>query len=192
MLRKAFAIVLTLLAAFVAAGTARADLADDMGEDAMTLVSYRGKIHNQLDWFNRAQDNRCRPTQTLSEFTKTPLKSVNPQWRDDHVIYATNKHHRAQQRSSQCFSKVLMDWYYTSGAKCVHEHEGAWNDPNAPYYGGMQADISFQQSYNPTAYRLYGTADHWPIIEQIKMAYYGWKARGWYPWPLTARACGLL
>lgn len=95
-------------------------------------------------------------------------------------------------RQSKCLSNTLMDWYYSSGAKCVHEHEGAWNDPNAPYWGGFQADLSFQRTYNPGAYSTYGTADRWPIIEQIEMAYRGWQARGWYPWPTTARICGLL
>ena len=99
---------------------------------------------------------------------------------------------RSKVRESKCLKDQLMTWYYMSGAKCVHEHEGAWNDPNAPYWGGFQADLSFQSTYNPTAYAKYGTADRWPIIEQIKMAYRGWSARGWYPWPNTARACGLL
>ena len=31
--------------------------------------------------------------------------------------------------------------------QCIHRHEGAWNDPNAPYYGGLQMDIGFQRAY---------------------------------------------
>lgn len=99
---------------------------------------------------------------------------------------------KTRAKASKCLSATLMDWYYNSGAKCVHEHEGAWNDPNAPYWGGFQADLSFQATYNPGAYRTYGTADHWPVVEQIEMAHNGWQARGWSPWPNTAAACGLL
>ena len=98
---------------------------------------------------------------------------------------------RSKARESKC-GPDYMAWYYSSGAKCVHEHEGAWNDPNAPYWGGFQADISFLSTYNLAAYRTWGTADRWPIIEQIEMAFNGWRARGGYPWPNTARACGLL
>lgn len=83
-------------------------------------------------------------------------------------------------------------WFRTSGAECVKSREGSWTDPNAPYWGGMQADLSFQKTYGPEFYRRWGTADHWPPWAQMVMAYRGWLARGWYPWPNTARACGLL
>jgi hypothetical protein len=166
-------------------------LAGQMLGCPLTLDQFRTKIWNQLRWTNRALHNRCRSRYTIDEFTRTPLRAVHPNWRDDRVYWAKLKHHRAQHKSSLC-GPNYMAWYYSSGAKCVHEHEGAWNDPNSPYWGGFQADLSFQATYNPSAYRRYGTADNWPIIEQIKMAYNGHKARGWYPWPNTARMCGLL
>lgn len=159
----------------------------------MSLDRYRTAIHNQHDWTNRALENRCLERVHFRDFTKTPLAGVLAGWRDDHVSYAKRRHARAQSRPSACYSKTLMAWYYSSGAKCVHEHEGAWtSNTGNGYYGGFQADMSFQTSYNPGAYATWGTANNWPPIEQIEMAYNGWKARGWSPWPNTARACGLL
>jgi hypothetical protein len=76
---------------------------------------------------------------------------------------------------------------------CIHHYEGAWNDPNAPYYGGLQMDWSFMQAYAPTLLRRKGTADHWTPLEQIWVAERAFESgRGFYPWPNTARWCGLL
>ncbi len=30
---------------------------------------------------------------------------------------------------------------------CIHRYEGSWHDPGAPYYGGLQMDYAFQQTY---------------------------------------------
>ena len=76
---------------------------------------------------------------------------------------------------------------------CIHSHEGAWNDPNAPYYGGLQMDISFQQAYGADLLRRKGTADNWTPIEQMWVAERAYRSgRGFYPWPNTARYCGLI
>jgi hypothetical protein len=75
---------------------------------------------------------------------------------------------------------------------CVHHYEGAWNDPGAPYWGGLQMDRSFMAAYGARFLEHYGTADHWPPIDQLIAAYKAWLLRGWEPWPNTARACGLL
>jgi len=76
---------------------------------------------------------------------------------------------------------------------CIHRYEGAWTDGGAPYYGGLQMDISFQQHYAPFLLRKKGTADHWTPLEQIWVAERARSAgRGFYPWPNTARACGLM
>ena len=76
---------------------------------------------------------------------------------------------------------------------CIHHYEGAWNDPNGPYYGGLQMDMSFQQAYGAALLRHKGTADHWTPLEQIWVAERAYRSgRGFYPWPNTARWCGLL
>jgi hypothetical protein len=76
---------------------------------------------------------------------------------------------------------------------CIHHFEGSWADPNPPYYGGLQMDVQFQRRYAPGLFRLKGTADHWTPLEQMWVAERAHSAgRGFYPWPNTARYCGLI
>jgi hypothetical protein len=82
---------------------------------------------------------------------------------------------------------------HKSGWLCIHRYEGAWNDPGAPYYGGLQMDFSFQRTYGRELLRRKGTADHWTPLEQMWVAERGHRSgRGYYPWPNTARYCGLI
>jgi hypothetical protein len=77
--------------------------------------------------------------------------------------------------------------------QCIHRHEGRWDDPHAPYYGGLQMDLSFQRRYGADLLRRKGTADNWTPLEQMWVAERAYRAgRGFYPWPNTARHCGLL
>jgi hypothetical protein len=76
---------------------------------------------------------------------------------------------------------------------CIQRYEGRWNDPHAPYYGGLQMDISFQRRYGSDLLRRKGTADKWSPVEQMWVAERALRAgRGFYPWPNTARHCGLI
>jgi hypothetical protein len=76
---------------------------------------------------------------------------------------------------------------------CIHRLEGAWNDPNPPYYGGLQMDLGFQRRYGPHLLAQKGTANNWTPLEQMWVAERAHRAgRGFYPWPNTARSCGLI
>jgi hypothetical protein len=76
---------------------------------------------------------------------------------------------------------------------CIHRYEGRWTDPNPPYYGGLQMDISFQRRYGRRLLRRKGTADNWTPLEQMWVAEHAYRSgRGFYPWPNTARYCGLI
>jgi hypothetical protein len=76
---------------------------------------------------------------------------------------------------------------------CIQRHEGSWSDGGAPYYGGLQMDISFQRAYGARLLRRKGTADNWTPLEQMWVAEKALRAgRGFYPWPNAARACGLI
>jgi hypothetical protein len=76
---------------------------------------------------------------------------------------------------------------------CIHRHEGRWNDPHAPYYGGLQMDITFQRAYGGYLLRTKGTANRWRPLEQMWTAERARRSgRGFHPWPNTARLCGLL
>ena len=77
--------------------------------------------------------------------------------------------------------------------RCIQRHEGAWNDPNAPYYGGLQMDLGFQRTYGSDLLRRKGTANNWTPLEQMWVAERAYRSgRGFYPWPNTARYCGLI
>jgi hypothetical protein len=50
---------------------------------------------------------------------------------------------------------------------CIHRHEqSAWNDPNAPYWGGLQLGVWFLGHYAHPA----GTPDQWTPMEQMRVA----------------------
>jgi Transglycosylase-like domain len=77
---------------------------------------------------------------------------------------------------------------------CIHRGEGAWTAHTGNgYYGGLQMDISFQRTYGGYLLRNKGTANHWSSYEQMWVAERAYRSgRGFYPWPNTARACGLI
>jgi hypothetical protein len=75
---------------------------------------------------------------------------------------------------------------------CIHRYEGSWTDSGSPYYGGLQMDLGFQQTYGLVLYRAKGTADHWTPLEQMWVAERAYTTRGYWPWPNTARYCGLI
>jgi hypothetical protein len=79
----------------------------------------------------------------------------------------------------------LRDWL------CIHRYEGSWVDSGSPYWGGLQMDLSFQQTYGGWLLSHKGTADHWSPLEQIWVAERASRSRGFSPWPNTARDCGL-
>ena len=70
--------------------------------------------------------------------------------------------------------------------------KGRGPTPDAPYYGGLQMDVEFQRTYGIELYRAKGTADHWTPLEQMWVAERAYQTRGFWPWPNTARYCGLL
>lgn len=92
----------------------------------------------------------------------------------------------ARRAYGRWFERTYEKW------RCLHEHEGAWNDPNPPHYGGLQFDDAFQRTYGPEFFARWGDASHWPVYAQLIAAERAYQTRGFHPWPNTARACGLL
>jgi hypothetical protein len=78
-----------------------------------------------------------------------------------------------------------------AGLLCIHTHEGSWTDSGAPFYGGLQMDLSFQRVYGGRSLQQHGTANNWTVGEQLAAGVQGYLARGWQPWPNTSRMCGL-
>ncbi len=81
---------------------------------------------------------------------------------------------------------------------CIQRHEShpaqGWGTYTGNgYYGGLQMDISFQRFYGPELLRRKGTANRWSAVEQMWVAERAYRdGRGFYPWPNTARSCGLI
>ena len=80
---------------------------------------------------------------------------------------------------------------------CIYRHERhprqGWRTRTGNgFYGGLQMDLAFQRRYAPWLLRRKGTANRWSPVEQIWIAERGRKVQGWYAWPNTARACGLI
>ena len=81
---------------------------------------------------------------------------------------------------------------HLSAFMCIHHYEGSWTDTGAPFWGGLQMNYGFQAAYGGYLLRTKGTADHWTPLEQIWTAEKAVRSRGFWPWPNTARYCGLL
>jgi hypothetical protein len=113
---------------------------------------------------------------SLTELSPTALQRAASQWRLQLVAAHARAMHPPHLREFMC----------------IHRYEGSWTDTGSPYYGGLQMDVGFQQSYGGWLYAAKGTADHWSPLEQIWTAERAYKSRGFWPWPNTARYCGLL
>jgi hypothetical protein len=82
---------------------------------------------------------------------------------------------------------------HESAWRCIQRYEGPWRDEWDPYWGGLQMDRSFMRRYAPRHLLRRGWANRWTPIEQMWVAERAHRAgRGFYPWPNTARVCGLI
>jgi len=192
-LRHSLTASVALLALAAAAGTAlgaervqapqnqavQQQKAQSIGRDA--LAYYGGEIarFQKETWhWQRLMDAPLTPPggRVLAELDPSAIQRAAAQWR---------------QRSAQAHKRAEHP-PHLSQFLCIHRYEGSWTDTGPPYYGGLQMDVSFQQSYGGWLYARKGTADHWSPLEQIWTAEKALKSRGFWPWPNTARFCGLI
>lgn len=81
---------------------------------------------------------------------------------------------------------------------CIYRHErhprqGWSTNTGNGYFGGLQMDLSFQRAYGRELLNRKGTADNWTATEQIWVAERAFReGRHFYPWPNSARSCGLI
>lgn len=81
---------------------------------------------------------------------------------------------------------------------CLHLHERhprqGWKTRTGNgFYGGLQMDRRFMALYGWRLLKTKGTADKWTPLEQMWVSETALRAgRGFYPWPNSARACGLI
>jgi len=84
--------------------------------------------------------------------------------------------------------------WLTQAFLCIHRYEAGWSaNTGNGYYGGLQMDGSFMRRYGADFLRRFGTADRWPVWAQLEAGVRAYRSgRGFWPWPSTARVCGLL
>jgi hypothetical protein len=100
----------------------------------------------------------------------------------------------AVQVAQHGYAKPPIPAFLQDAFLCIHRFEGAWNSNTGNgYYGGLQMDVSFQSRYGGDYVVRWGTADNWPAWAQLQTAVRAYRAGlGFWPWPNTARACGLI
>lgn len=102
----------------------------------------------------------------------------------------------------QDLKKALHGLYYyqrqlgnISAWNCIHRYEGSWSAATGNgFYGGLQMDSQFQYTYGRDMIKAYGgMANLWHPYDQMIVAQRAYNSgRGYYPWPNTARMCGLI
>jgi len=152
---------------------------------ASTLVAILALALTLAAWGARPPDlDRERTT----GFGQVRFRGLGPEkwaqrWRREHRQVLTL---RARLRARlEPLVQLVLDF------ECVHRFEGSWSDRGAPYWGGLQFDRSFMATYGGRLLQQHGTADHWSPAQQIATAIVAHASRGFEPWPVTARRCGL-
>jgi hypothetical protein len=129
--------------------------------------------------------------ETLAMLRRTP--SSRAAWSVGHYGFRASVLLGWRKRAAFVWRRITSPPYERQW-ECIHRGEGAWNSNTGNgYYGGLQMDIGFQRTYAPAYLLRKGTADRWTRLEQIWVAERARRSgRGFYPWPTTARACGLI
>lgn len=166
----------------------------------MSLGEFRTRRHGKV-----ASVNSLRHQQCISS-TVSPIhaaRKIKPWYRLENLHYWQARKVYRKAKDTLCLSSLVRHlaggpghWHWpsnTSAWLCIHKYEGSWSDPNSPYYGGLQMDWGFMSTYGPRLLRHKGTANYWKAIEQVWVAETARRSgRGYYPWPNTARYCGLI
>jgi len=103
------------------------------------------------------------------------------------------RRHRLAHHAKRGRCTPVLSIPHLSAWQCIHSYEGSWTDSGDPYWGGLQMDRGFMASYAPRWLLRKGFANSWTPREQMYVAERAYSAgRGFYPWPRTARICGLI
>jgi hypothetical protein len=75
-------------------------------------------------------------------------------------------------------------------ALCVKSHEGGWrSNTGNGFFGAFQFDAQTWLANGGGRFARY--AHMASPQQQLLVAYWTWRRRGWAPWPATSRMCGL-
>jgi hypothetical protein len=183
-LRRIFVLVLVLAAAPIAlvraSSTPAADSSESANASAFRYLGSKLRRFQQETW--RWQRVMGVP---LTKRHGRVLAALSLEDAEDAVDLWRRRASGARERAQH--PPNLRTWL------CIHRFEARWDDPYAPYYGGLQMDLVFQRHYGSVLLRRKGTADRWTPLEQIWVAERARRSgRGFWPWPRTARLCGVL
>jgi Transglycosylase-like domain len=159
--------------------------------NAASASSMRVAQMEQIDQF-RIQTWRW---QSLMHRPKTPTSYRERRSDDEKSLERLRDLWRARARTAEYQAEHPP---HRGAWLCIHRYERnptqGWSTRTGNgYYGGLQMDINFQRAYGPELLRRKGTADRWTAVEQMWVAERAHRSgRGFYPWPNTARYCGLI
>ena len=197
-MRRQLAVACALAVAFVTGATAPVSFAEDEPQPSTTAVSTTtapADIGNYLlPEIQRARREVWRWERLMSmrrtQSTRAAERTNDP---DHRLAILDSWLEKARLRKRQAHNPPrLRAWL------CIHRHErhpyqGWRTHTGNGYYGGLQMDHQFQRMYGPELLRSKGTADKWTWVEQVWVAERAYRSgRGFYPWPNTARYCGLI
>jgi len=144
------------------------------------IIEWRRPVNPRLIRHYRAQTWRW---QALTGLSRTSA-AIRPSTRGTLRFWV---------RSAGRAYKTAIHPPHRSGWLCIHRYEGSWQDSGDPYWGGLQMDRGFMGRYAPSYLLRRGYADRWSPLEQMWVAERAYRGgRGFYPWPSTARMCGLI
>ncbi len=193
-MRRLLAAACVLAVAFGAGIAAPSSLAENETEPT-TATAAQADIGNYLlgtiakyrkaTWrWERLMGTRRTRAYRAAEQTNDPAERLR--------ILAGWKAKAAKRRRQALHPPHLGAWL------CIHRYERhprqGWRTATGNgFFGGLQMNLDFQRTYGPELLRRKGTANRWTALEQIWVAERAYRSgRGFYPWPNTARYCGLI
>jgi hypothetical protein len=203
---------LILFAASISAGASGTKTANAEKNPAVSIEIPKAFVTQALKGLKTKVPN-CNKKSWINGIRFLKAETWDYQWRLERSFSPGRKLHRrlscsflrwAHSRWEKKFQNAQLSyalWFKRTYAKwdCIHRHEASWfGDNNPTYDGGLQMDRGFQNTYGSEFVRAWGNASNWPVWSQLRAAerayhgYHGYAARGFTPWPNTARMCGQL
>ena len=187
-MRKPIARVLVLAFALMLGASS---FSPPRGADAAPVKSTRVAVNAQIDALRRATWR----WQRLMGKPRTPTNYAERRTPDDSYRRWVRS---LWQRRAAAAARRAANPPRRAAWLCIHRYErhprqGWATRTGNGYFGGLQMDLAFQRTYGPELLRRKGTADRWTPLEQMWVAERAYRSgRGFYPWPNTARSCGLI
>lgn len=194
-MRKRLVLTLSVLAIASTLGTSSAHAKTDHGTAASRCPGHVKGVYYYRG-VTRFYEKKLGIKPSKSNFNASKVRScrytlwVAHHWhhRAVRAKHMYVEHLKELQRQQVALGSLTSDW------ACIHRYEGAWNaNTGNGYYGGLQMNIAFQTLYGGEFLKRWGTANNWPVWAQVTAANRAKNSgRGYYPWPNTAHACGLI